>query len=103
MNDNVDPGTTLCTDGIIIFHYGSTHYDLVGDDLSAASASQTFSLAFTNSMGSTKYYAMVCACFLAGTTVAVSKINGVTRSGISKINTITQSTGISKVNGVIDH
>jgi hypothetical protein len=41
--------------------------------------------------------------YTAGSTVAVSKINGVAQSSISKINTITQSTGVSKVNGVIDH
>ncbi len=44
-------------------------------------------------------YCSACSC----STVAISKINRVAQSSISKINTITQSTGISKVDGVLDH
>ena len=75
-NENVDPGTTTSNDGITQFEYGTGHYDLMGDSLSASAGSQTFTLSFTNSMGSTKYYALSCACFLpTGSTTYTKSIS----------------------------
>jgi hypothetical protein len=74
MSENVNFGTTTSNDGITIFHYGSGHYDWEGNNLSASAGSQTFTLSFTNSMGSTKYYALVAACFLPTPTAIANQL-----------------------------
>lgn len=68
MSENVNFGTTTANDGITIFQYDSGHWDWEGNNLSSTAGTQTFTLSFTNSMGNTKYYALVAACFLAAST-----------------------------------
>ena len=93
-NMYLDPGTTTSNDGITVFEYDTSQYDLVGDNLAASAGSQTFTLSFANNMGNIRYYALVCACFLAaGGTTYVKSISetgsatdSLTEKAIAKIS-----------------